>query len=117
MIGLDTWVQMLAAERAANRQEEGIEEWQEHLEQLLADYGTADEDYLWTYVDPLADPAMAGVTNEVNRPGFAGGSALSRVWWRQETGLRCHNREGGRYGTEGLPGRVPETRHRAGRRR
>ena len=65
MVGLDTFVQMYAAKKAAEKQEEGIKDWQERLNELVAGYGTADEDYLWTYVDPLADPAMTGLTNEI----------------------------------------------------
>jgi transposase InsO family protein len=57
----------------------------------------------------------------MNRTGFAGGSALSRVSWRRETGLRCHNRAGGRHAELTLghgiaAGREAVTRlmHRAG---
>jgi hypothetical protein len=40
----------------------------------------------------------ARAPEQVNRPEIAGGSALSWVSWRQDTGLRCHHRAGGWHG-------------------
>lgn len=63
-IGLDTFVQMYAAKKAAEAQEEGMKDWQEQLDQLVAEY-QASFDPIWTFVDPLADPGMGGITEDV----------------------------------------------------
>jgi len=69
-------------------------------------------EFPWLGNREIGSPPLAhrDFGREVNRPGFSGDSGLPRVERRQITGLCCHNRDGGRYGKEGVPVGVLESR-------
>jgi hypothetical protein len=74
----------ISAQKAARAQDEGIKEWQKHLDEIVSSYQEGFDPY-WTFVDPLADPGVGGVTEDIllslGQP--SGGAGLRGGPWSQ----------------------------------